>query len=130
MIIGRSPWCYVALVIAALTVLAGSSSSAQNPTYPGQPAGSPPKAPATKPAATSSIRVMRATRATGAISIDGKLDEQAWSTAVPSPDFTQSYPKVGAKPTDPTEVRILYDDDALYVGVRMFDARPDSIAAQ
>src|SRR5205814_1413129 len=40
------------------------------------------------------------------------------------------YPKVGAKATDPTEVRVLYDDAALYVGVRMFDSHPDSIAAQ
>ena len=73
---------------------------------------------------------MRATRLTGAINIDGKLDEPAWASATPSSDFTQSYPRVGAKPTDPTEVRVLYDDDALYVGVRMFDTHPDSIAAQ
>lgn len=73
---------------------------------------------------------MRASRATGAINIDGKLDEPAWQTAVPSSSFTQSYPKVGAQPTDSTQVRVLYDDDALYVGVRMFDRRPDSIAAQ
>src|SRR6185436_20849336 len=85
-------------------------------------------APNTSP--TGAARVMRASRAAGAISIDGKLDEPAWAAAVPSADFTQSYPKVGAKPTDPTEVRVLYDDNALYVGVRMFDARPDSIAAQ
>jgi Domain of unknown function (DUF5916)/Carbohydrate family 9 binding domain-like len=73
---------------------------------------------------------MRATRAPSSINIDGKLNEPAWAAAVPSGDFTQSYPNVGAKATDPTEVRVLYDDDALYVGVRMFDAHPDSIAAQ
>ena len=73
---------------------------------------------------------MRATRLDNGLSIDGKLNEPAWATAVPSGDFMQSYPKVGAKPTDPTEVRVLYDDDAIYVGVRMFDSRPDSIAAQ
>ncbi|MFL5611884.1 MAG: DUF5916 domain-containing protein [Gemmatimonadaceae bacterium] len=73
---------------------------------------------------------MRAVRATGKINVDGKLNEAAWANAVPSGDFTQSYPKIGAPPTDPTEVRVLYDDDALYVGVRMFDAHPDSIAAQ
>lgn len=73
---------------------------------------------------------MRATRLSGSIKIDGKLDEPAWATAVPGTDFMQSYPNVGAKPTDPTEVRVLYDDDALYVGVRMFDSDPKSIAAQ
>lgn len=73
---------------------------------------------------------MRATRLNSSLSIDGKLSEPAWTTAVPSGDFMQSYPQVGAKPTDPTEVRVLFDDDAIYVGARMFDSRPDSIAAQ
>jgi hypothetical protein len=109
--------------LAALIVAAFGSATAQTP------------APQTlKPATTAStqapLRTMRASRLSGSISIDGKLDEAAWATAVPSSDFTQSYPNVGAKPTDPTEVRVLYDDDALYVGVRMFDSHPDSIAAQ
>ena len=73
---------------------------------------------------------MRATRTSASINIDGKLNEPAWATAVPAGDFTQSYPNIGAKATDPTEIRILYDDDALYVGARMLDSRPDSIAAQ
>jgi hypothetical protein len=73
---------------------------------------------------------MRAVRTSGSINIDGRLNEPAWASAPPATDFTQSYPQVGAKATDPTEVRILYDDDALYVGVRMFDSRPDLIAAQ
>ena len=42
----------------------------------------------------------------------------------------QSYPKSGGKPTDSTQVRVLYDNDALYVGVRMFDSDPKGIAAQ
>src|SRR2546423_76657 len=109
--------------------LAASGPAAQNPTNPGKPAGSP-ATPPPPTAAAGSIRSMRASRASGAITIDGKLDESAWAAATPSSDFTQSYPKVGAKSTDPTEVRVLYDDAALYVGVRMFDARPDSIAAQ
>src|SRR6185437_16060194 len=116
--------------LAALTVLAGARSAAQTTTYPGQPAASQPNTSAPITSTTGAARVMRASRAAGAISIDGKLDEPAWAAAVPSADFTQSYPKVGAKPTDPTEVRVLYEDNSLYVGVRMFDAHPDSIAAQ
>ncbi|MEP6550692.1 MAG: carbohydrate binding family 9 domain-containing protein, partial [Gemmatimonadales bacterium] len=119
-------WCLAALAIPG----ASHSISAQNPTYPGQPAGAPPTNPTATPPAAAAVRVMRATRTPGGISIDGKLNEPAWATALPSGDFTESYPKVGGKPVDPTEVRILYDDDALYVGVRMFDSRPDSIAAQ
>src|SRR3954471_10018018 len=77
-----------------------------------------------------SVKVAQAVRRSGPIAIDGKLDEQAWSQAIPSASFTQSYPTPGAAPIDPTEVRVLYDDNALYVGIRMRDAHPDSIAAQ
>jgi hypothetical protein len=100
---------------------------AQNPPNPAQPPAAPP---ANTPASRKTVRVMRATRASGPIKLDGKLNEPAWATAIPSGDFMQSYPNVNGKPTDPTEVRVLYDDDALYVGVHMFDTHPDSIAAQ
>ena len=117
---------------AALTLLLASPRLlAQSPNYPAQPAGSP----STPMAATTSgvalaAQNMRAIRATAGITIDGRLDEAPWLAAPVSSDFTQSYPKVGAKPTDRTEVRVVYDDAALYVGVRMFDSHPDSIAAQ
>jgi hypothetical protein len=112
-------------------VIAGPimSSGAQTPSYPGQPAGGTPAAP-TSANTASGPKVMRASRLKGSITLDGKLDEPAWAAATPVSDFTQSYPNVGAKPTDPTEVRVLYDDDALYVGVRMFDRQPNLIAAQ
>src|SRR6266516_3101389 len=98
MIIGRSACCFAALVLLASPKLA----SAQNPSYPGQPAGAPTTSPTPAPP-PAAVRVMRASRASTPISIDGKLTEPAWSTAVPSGDFTQSYPKIGAPPTDPTE---------------------------
>jgi hypothetical protein len=74
-------------------------------------------------------RTMRAVRRTAPVTIDGKLDEAAWAAAEPSSGFEQAYPKPGQPAPDQTEVRVLYDDDALYVGIRMFDAHPDSIAA-
>lgn len=77
-----------------------------------------------------SRRVAQAVRRSGSITIDGRLDEAAWSAAQPTSNFTQSYPTPGAAPVDPTEVRVLYDDQALYVGIRMRDSHPDSIAAQ
>jgi hypothetical protein len=49
--------------------------------------------------------------------IDGHLDDPAWQTAVPSDTFTQYAPTDGASPSERTIVRILYDDEALYVGV-------------
>jgi hypothetical protein len=75
-------------------------------------------------------RVMHAVRRTTPIVIDGRLDDAAWQAAPAASGFTQSYPDPGAQPTDSTTVRVLYDDDALYVGIRMYDAHPDSIAAQ
>lgn len=115
---------HLLLPLAALSLLvAVSRVRAQNPPNPGQPSG-------TTAASAPVVKVMRATRTSTSINIDGKLNEAAWASATPASDFTQSYPQVGAKPTDPTEVRILYDDDALYVGVRMFDSHPELIAAQ
>lgn len=117
----------LSLVVLSLPALV-SRVVAQDPAYPGQPGGT--TAPVPAPPVAGNAKVMHAVRTSGPISIDGKLDEPAWASAPVASDFTQSYPNVGAKPTDPTEVRILYDDDALYVGIRMFDSHPDSIAAQ
>src|SRR4051812_10276769 len=104
-------------VVAFAFALAASSLHAQN-SVPDQNA------------ASRAVRTMRAVRATAAPKLDGKLDDAAWGAAEVSSDFTQSYPNAGAGPTQKSEVRVLYDDDALYVGVRMFDDKPDSIAAQ
>lgn len=79
---------------------------------------------------TRVVRSMRAVRANSLVKIDGILDDAAWASAKPESDFTQSYPKAGQPATERTEVRITYDDNALYVGVRAFDSHPDSIAAQ
>ncbi|MHB1223253.1 MAG: DUF5916 domain-containing protein [Gemmatimonadaceae bacterium] len=81
------------------------------------------------PSAIAAPRSMRAARAVGAVHLDGKLDERAWAAAEPSGDFTQSYPRPGEPAQEPTEVRVLYDDEALYVGVRMHDDDPAAIAA-
>ena len=118
------------LLGVAFFVVFAHALGAQNPTYPPPAAGSTQVTGDQKPQTVLAARNMRASRASGAINIDGRLDEVAWQAAVPSSDFMQSYPKVGGAPTDRTEVRVLYDDEALYVGVRMFDSRPDSIAAQ
>jgi len=77
------------------------------------------------------VSTLSALRRDGAIVLDARLDEPAWQRAPVARDqFTQSWPNPGKPGTDPTEVRVLYDDDAIYVGLRMFDSHPDSIAAQ
>ena len=73
---------------------------------------------------------LRAQRLTARIDIDGDLSDAAWSSQPAEARFIQSDPNQGAVPTFPTEVRVAYDDDALYVAVRMFDSAPDSITAR
>lgn len=75
-------------------------------------------------------KVALGARRQGKIRVDGRLDEPAWQNVPLISGFTQSYPSPGASAVDKTEARVLYDDDALYVAIRMYDAHPDSIAAQ
>jgi len=75
-------------------------------------------------------RTLAAARTSHPPVIDGDLSDPAWAAAVPSDDFTQIYPIDGAAPTMATEVRVLYDDHALYIGVLCHDPEPDRIAAR
>ncbi len=61
----------------------------------------------------------------GAPRIDGRLDDEAWKQAPVISDFTQRDPNEGEPGTELTEARILYSDDAIYVGVRAFDSQAD-----
>ncbi|MBA2669923.1 MAG: carbohydrate binding family 9 domain-containing protein, partial [Gemmatimonadetes bacterium] len=77
----------------------------------------------------SAVRMLQANRLAGDIRIDGRLDEADWERAQPATGFTESYPNAGAAANERTEARVLWDDQAIYVGVRLFDSNPDSIAA-
>lgn len=72
-----------------------------------------------------------AVRTASAPAIDGSLNDEAWQAARPATDFVELRPVPGRlEPRDrATEVRILYDDVAVYVGARMF-YNPDSIARE
>jgi len=59
--------------------------------------------------------------------IDGILDEDIWQGGTWIDDFTQNEPYNGAKATQRTEFKIVYDKDNLYVGIKAFDTSPDSI---
>lgn len=73
---------------------------------------------------------VRALRADSPIVVDGALDEAVWKGPGAVERFVQANPQQGAEPSQRTEVRVAYDDDALYVGARMWDTRPDSIVAR
>jgi uncharacterized protein DUF5916/cellulose/xylan binding protein with CBM9 domain len=83
------------------------------------------------PAATPSERPsVHALRATGPVTIDGALSEPFWSDGEAFTRLIQRDPVEGAPPSQHTEVRVAYDDDAIYVGARLHDSAPDSVAAR
>jgi hypothetical protein len=65
-----------------------------------------------------------ASRAGQTIQVDGRLDEPTWQAATPWTRFVQRDPDEGQPATESTELRVLYDDAALYVGVRLLDRSP------
>lgn len=62
--------------------------------------------------------------------IDGVLNEPEWKLAQPITDFTQRDPAEGAPASEKTEIRILYDNEALYFGCMMYDSEPSKIVAR
>jgi hypothetical protein len=68
--------------------------------------------------------------APGAPQLDGRLDDEAWRTAPMISDFTQRDPDEGEPGTERTEARVLYTNDALYVGVRAYDSRAYEISGR
>jgi hypothetical protein len=91
-------------LVAGLVLSAASVLRAQ------QPAAHPTPVPSA-----------HASRASERISMDGKLDEAAWAAATPITEFRQVQPDEGKPSTLRTEVRFLFDDEALYVGAKLSD---------
>ena len=61
------------------------------------------------------------------IEIDGQLDEPSWALAEPVSDFVQSEPHEGGSPSERTEVRVVFDDENVYIGAYLYDSEPDKI---
>jgi len=59
--------------------------------------------------------------------IDGLLDKEIWDSSMITTDFFQIEPKELSPPSEPTSVRILYDNKSIYVFIEAFDSRPDDI---
>jgi hypothetical protein len=83
----------------------------------------------TSPATTAVLTQASAVRADRAPIIDGRDDDAVWSTATVITGFRVFDPKEDGDPSFPTEARVAYDPENLYVFVRMFDPHPDSIQA-
>ena len=63
------------------------------------------------------------------VEVDGELSESDWQKATPIHQFTQYEPYEGAQMTEPTEVRILYDDRHIYFGFVCSESEPSKIVA-
>ena len=61
--------------------------------------------------------------------IDGKIDDNVWYSAQPIEDLLQEEPERFAPPTERTDFRMLYDDEAVFIGVRCYDSHPELIQA-
>ena len=102
-------------LLSSLAILAGPLA-AQDILIDGEPHARAAAAPS-----------LQAVRAAAAVNIDGRLDEPAWADAPLARDFVQFRPDPGQPASERTEVRVLYTDDAVFIGARMHDRDPDRI---
>ena len=72
-------------------------------------------------------RVGWATLVDEAPTIDGFIDDAVWARAEPFTGFVQQAPIVGNPATERTEIRILYDESAIFIGAILYDSEPDEI---
>jgi len=78
-------------------------------------------------AALRKDRRLEAVRIQTPVTLDGALDEAAWRDAPVATSFLQNEPQEGEPASERTEVRVLYDDEYLYVGVHAHDSAPGGI---
>ena len=61
--------------------------------------------------------------------LDGVLSDGVWKQANPFTDFKMVEPQPNSEPTERTELRILYDETSLYLGIYCQDGEPSKISA-
>ena len=89
----------------------------------GAPAQSSDSVPAKR------MRAIRLSGPASTIQFDGRLEDPVWANAAWIKDFAQKIPHEGAPPSDSMQIAIFYDDDALYVGARMYSRDPSKLQA-
>ncbi len=104
------------LAVLGLTALVLPASAAARQSTPGAMGSGPTGSP-----------LARAQRTEAPPVVDGVLDEASWMSAAAMADFIQREPRDGQPASEHTEVRILYDDRAVYVGVWAFEAHSTQI---
>lgn len=79
---------------------------------------------------TENALQLRAQKIDAHIELDGLLAEPEWQQAQAASGFRQNQPREGEAATENTEVRVLYDEGNIYVGVKCYDHEPQKIVAQ
>ena len=97
-------------------LLAAMAPAAQGGTQNARPAPDPHDPPAA---------VIQ--KASSPVAVDGVLNEAAWLESTPIGEIVQREPQPGAPASERTEVKLLYDQDNLYIGVTCFDSDPAGI---
>lgn len=72
-------------------------------------------------------KAIGALRINDEITLDGNLSETFWQQAEMADSFVVNYPKPNVLSDFHTTVHMVYDDQAIYFGVRLYDPRPDSL---
>lgn len=85
---------------------------------------------AAEPAPDLQLKVIDAVRVDTAPLIDGRLDEAVWAQAARIEDIHQILPHENEAPDQRTTFYLMYDKDALYVGVRAWDTDPELMTAR
>lgn len=76
---------------------------------------------------TGTMRIYVATKITKRPKIDGKLNDECWKSGDWAGGFVQQVPLQGKKASQDTEVKILYDNNNIYVGFKCYDKQPEGI---
>ena len=81
-------------------------------------------------APASPSKILSALRTQLPIRVDGTLDDAVWAQAQVISDFVQQEPRVNEPATERTEVRVVFDDGAMYFGITCLDSDPSRIIAR
>jgi hypothetical protein len=75
-------------------------------------------------------KALEAVRLGESLRIDGFLDEAVWKDVPVATDFIMDAPLPGMPQEQKTDVKVVYDHEALYIGFMCYDSAPDSILHQ
>lgn len=75
----------------------------------------------------SNKRIYYATRIKERPKIDGKLNDACWTSGIWDGGFIQQQPLQGRPPSEETKIKVLYDENNLYVAIQCFESVPNGI---